>query len=224
MGLIRHKKGVAMSESESLNLFGEVQAMPVTLPSEPEVLERAVYEMDPWERREWAAANDPAVYSPSREYHADECADPPVDIPDRRKRPRSRKGYPVARDARHKLGALEGKRLRFQARVERRSEKPAYRGFPIPTLLLRGVSLADTGDEVADHLWFTAGKWAEGLRLGDLIEFDARVDSYVKGYRGHRDDVHLPEESSDWHLERPTRVAIVELGRGQLCRAEKVAL
>ena len=106
---------------------------------------------------------------------------------------------------------MEGKRLRFRAQVERRSEKPAYRGLPVPTLLLGGLSLADTGDELADHLWFTSGKWAEGLQPGDIIEFDARVDRYVKGYRGRREDAHLPEEA-DWRLERPTRVAVVQPG------------
>ena len=204
--------------AEARNLFGKTQTLPIALPQDRETLERAVYEMDPWERREWAAANGPATPNPPpRECRPDECPEPPAGPPAKRKRPRTRKGYPVARDARHKLGALEGKRLRFQARIERRSEKPAYRGLPVPTLLLSGVSLAETGDEVTDHLWFTAGKWAESLRPGDLIEFDARVDSYVKGYRGSREDVHLPEES-DWHLERPTRVRIIEIGHGRLCK------
>ena len=115
----------------------------------------------------------------------------------------------AAADARLTLGRLDGIRLRFRARLERWGEKPAFKGYPIRTLLLVDLTRADTGEVVADHLWFTSGKWAEGLSVGCTFEFDARVDSYRKGYRGYRDDEYLPGESLDWHLERPTKVTLI---------------
>jgi hypothetical protein len=120
-----------------------------------------------------------------------------------------KKGY------REELKPLNGQRLRFRARIERFGTKKAYRGWPIETMLLADVCVAATGQQVTDHLWFRVGtterraKWARNLAAGMVIEFDARVDSYWSGYCGRREDVYVPE-GVDYHLERPTRVAIVQ--------------
>ena len=113
-----------------------------------------------------------------------------------------------SRKPRAKLGRLNGQRLRFEARVERFGTKSAYRGPDVLTLMLRDVIRHDTRELVTSHLWFTAGKWSSDLKEGDLIEFDARVTEYAKGYRGRREDV-LSDVTLDYHLARPTRVVVV---------------
>lgn len=87
--------------------------------------------------------------------------------------------------ARLMLKEVEGQRFRCRAKI-------SYVG---KTLLLINVTDAIAGDILTDHLWFTSGKWSNGLKRGDEIEFDARVSRYVKksGIR-------------DWRLERPTKV------------------
>jgi hypothetical protein len=75
----------------------------------------------------------------------------------------------------------------------------------VPTLLLRDVTEPKTGYVLTDHVWFATGKWSQALRPGDVIEFDARVTTYEKGYKGRREDVCAPV-STGYRLERPTRV------------------
>lgn len=104
------------------------------------------------------------------------------------------------------LKKLDGKRLRFQATVERFGQKTNWHGYPESTILLKHVIQVDTGNLVADHLWFTVGKTlaALSLRPGETVEFDARVGDYEKGYRGRREDVFKPG-GIDYKLNRPTR-------------------
>ena len=106
------------------------------------------------------------------------------------------------------LQKRDGDRFRCRATVDRFGNKPAYRGYPIPTILLRNVVDAESGKLLTDHLWFTTGKWSSMLTIGDIFEFDARVSDYIKGYRGYRDDVDAPI-TQDWKLQRPTNVTVI---------------
>ena len=78
--------------------------------------------------------------------------------------------------------------------------------YPEETVLLKDVR-DSSGKIVADHLWFnlTKGFQAANLRNGDIVQFDARVAVYQKGYRGHRTDVYCPIEQ-DYKLSHPTKV------------------
>lgn len=73
------------------------------------------------------------------------------------------------------------------------------------------VLLIDVRDEsskmVTDHLWFnmTRGFAQANLQAGDIVEFRGRVEKYVKGYKGWRDDVCKPLEE-DYKLSFPTKV------------------
>ena len=105
---------------------------------------------------------------------------------------------------RTELAKRNGKRFRVKATIERFGTKRGWKGRELQTVLFRNV-IDEAGAPLADHLWITAGKWSSGLKPGDAISFDARVDEYEKGYFGRRDDVYV-EASRDWHLERPTKV------------------
>lgn len=104
------------------------------------------------------------------------------------------------------LQEREGKRGRFSGTVKRFGKKPAYKGPDLITLLL--VDVRDEADnEVTDHLWFVVRKQLKELNLqpGDKIEFTARVKSYIKGYRGRREDFDLPPMSRDYKLSHGTQ-------------------
>lgn len=100
-------------------------------------------------------------------------------------------------------------RARYIGTFEKNGIKRGYRG-PLPTILLKDITDA-TGFVVTDHLWMNETKAlrAAELKTGDKVAFDARVEKYVKGYFGRRDDVWAPP-SIDYRLSRPTRVSIVE--------------
>ena len=111
---------------------------------------------------------------------------------------------------RQELKELQGIRDRFSGVVERFGEKPSFRGYPKKTVLLKDITHLQSKKQVTDHLWFTIGKRLEELKVGDLVEFDARVTTYEKGYKGYRDDVFCPIEI-DYRLERPTKVQVVNI-------------
>lgn len=101
-----------------------------------------------------------------------------------------------------------GLRQTYLGTVERFGLKSSYRGPPKKTVLL--VHITDTdGHPVTDHLWLTVGKRLKHLQVGNLVQFDARVTSYLKGYRGRRDDIWEPLEE-DYRLSYPTNIKIVQ--------------
>lgn len=115
----------------------------------------------------------------------------------------------VISNTRIELEQRDGCRFLCRAVVERFGTKPAYRGPAIETILLRNVVEAKTGVVLTDHLWFATGKWSQGLKAGDRIAFEARSASYLKGYRGRREDVYDAPVRQDWRLQRPTQVRVV---------------
>jgi hypothetical protein len=95
-----------------------------------------------------------------------------------------------------------GRRERFSAKVERFGKKRNYHGFPEDTILLTNIKDAH-GTVVADHVWFSVGATFDWLNAGDLIEFDARVTTYMKGYSDNDPD---NPRRMDYRLSRPTKL------------------
>jgi len=109
---------------------------------------------------------------------------------------------------REKLKIRDGKRMRFKGTFDRYGLKSAYKGLPLETVCLENIQTMQ-GEEVTDHLWFNHTKGFKALGLlypGDVIAFDARVGSYLKGYGGEEYGQQV-----DYHLTRPTKLAV--LGR-----------
>lgn len=97
-------------------------------------------------------------------------------------------------------------RHRFRGTFVRFGKKNGYMGEE-DTILLSDIRRTDNGASICDHLWFNVTK---GFQLcvpkeGDILEFDARVAMYTKGYFGHREDVYVPIEK-DYKLSRPTKI------------------
>ncbi|MBN1991465.1 MAG: hypothetical protein JW953_02095 [Anaerolineae bacterium] len=107
---------------------------------------------------------------------------------------------------RKELGKMNGERARFYGTFERFGKKRGWKGREETTILLTNVCLVDTDNIVTEHLWFNLTKSFAALDLqpGDIVEFDARVKSYMKGYFGHREEVYRPYER-DYKLSHPTK-------------------
>lgn len=104
------------------------------------------------------------------------------------------------------LAPIVGSRRKFRGTFVRYGQKSGYRGT-LTTILLTTIEDVTSHKVVTDHLWFTMGKRFKALTLkdGDLVEFDARVTTYYKGYRGDRDDEVHPIEL-DYRLSFPTNL------------------
>lgn len=109
--------------------------------------------------------------------------------------------------SREKLAALEGRRITVTALIERH-------GRTTETYLLRHVRDAASGEVLAGHLWIKLGKWANGFRPLDHIEFSARAMPYVKGWMGDfsRAPEGAPMPSLEWGLGCVRDARIITFG------------
>lgn len=110
---------------------------------------------------------------------------------------------------RSELEKLDGERKRFRATVE---EFGTGRGPKrTETILLVDVRRTDEPDTVvADHVWFKKTAAFGGIALGDVIEFDAEVEPYEKGYQNFR--LGIDETTTDYRLSKPANVQVVTKG------------
>ena len=110
---------------------------------------------------------------------------------------------------RQKLAEREGVRDTFVGTFVRFGWKSGW-NQPQQSVLLKGIR-DQHGKRVADHLWFnlTKGFTQCDLQEGDLVEFNARVASYLKGYLGRRDDVWDRPVEEDYKLSHPTKVRVL---------------
>lgn len=107
-----------------------------------------------------------------------------------------------------KLGSA--RRYTFLAEFKRYGNKTnSYTKRIEWTILLVNVKEKTSGKEVTDHIWFSLGdqfKALGELKEGDVLQFDARVDTYIKGYAGWEDE----DREQDYRLSRPTKISRTE--------------
>ena len=107
---------------------------------------------------------------------------------------------------RKNLKKLNEIRKRFKGTFERFGTKAGYK-YPLTTLLFKDIIDISTKEKITEHIWFnlTKGFYTLDLKEGDVVEFDARVKRYTKGYMGYREDVYKPIET-DYKLSHPTKI------------------
>jgi hypothetical protein len=107
---------------------------------------------------------------------------------------------------RRPLAKDEGQRKRFRAEFVRIGRKTNFKGHSVDTLLLRNITDIEINQVVTDHVWFTYSKVFEtaNLREGDMIEFDARVKEYKKGYVNRA--LKIDNRKTDFRLSHPTKI------------------
>ena len=111
---------------------------------------------------------------------------------------------------RKKLKKSNGIRKRFKGIFEKFGMKSGYK-YPLTTILLKDIIDVSTGEKVSEHLWFNLTKQFNALNLKeeDIVEFDARVKNYTKGYMGYREDIYKPIKI-DYKLSHPTKIKKVK--------------
>jgi hypothetical protein len=107
---------------------------------------------------------------------------------------------------RKKLAAEQGQRKRFRAVFSRFGKKVNYNGHSETTILLIDIVDTETMTRVTDHAWFSYTKGFESVKLeeGVLLEFDARVKEYKKGYVNRK--IGVNNRKTDYKLSHPTKI------------------
>jgi len=109
-----------------------------------------------------------------------------------------------------KLKVIEDERRRFRALFERFGKKINYKGYTEETILFKNVTDVETNEVITEHIWFTMSKTFEKVNLipGVIIEFDARVKEYKKGYVNKA--LGVKRKKLDYKLSHPSKVTIVK--------------
>ena len=111
---------------------------------------------------------------------------------------------------RKQLKILDEHRGLFRGAFKKYGLKSGYKGASAETILL--VSICnDNGKIISDHLWFNMTKGFEKLgvlKAGDIIQFEARVKKYRKGYINPR--AGIDQSSFDYKLSHPTKIRRTE--------------
>lgn len=102
----------------------------------------------------------------------------------------------------------DGNRKKFKGTFIRKGRKTGFKGYSQETILLKDIIDIESGVIVTDHLWlnFTKRFEAAAIREGMVIEFEARVREYTKGYvnKGYKID----HRKKDYKLSHPTKFRI----------------
>jgi hypothetical protein len=105
-----------------------------------------------------------------------------------------------------KLGAEEGKRKKFRAVFERTGKKTNFKGYSEDTVLLKNIVDVETNNVMADHVWFSYTQGFEKALLteGAIVEFEARIKEYTKGYVNRK--LNFNSKVVDYKLSHPTKI------------------
>ena len=110
---------------------------------------------------------------------------------------------------RQQLEKIEDIRMTFIGIFERYGTKTNWNGYPENTILLKDIK-NQLGKNVTDHIWFSLTKGFQNLgklENGDIVQFQARVKPYTKGYVGRNEfDMVVDEREIDYKLNNPTKI------------------
>ncbi|MHA4812220.1 hypothetical protein ACX0G9_29260 [Flavitalea flava] len=107
---------------------------------------------------------------------------------------------------RTELKKTEMERGVFRGVFSKYGKKTNFRGPSTETILLTEIRNSE-GLFICDHLWFnlTKGFGKLGhLREGEILQFEARVKSYKKGYINKSAGIN--ESTLDYKLSHPTKM------------------
>ncbi len=110
---------------------------------------------------------------------------------------------------RKELAEEKDTRKKFRATFERLGKKVNYKGYSEDTILLKNIIDTDKNQQVADHLWFSYTKGFEGIKLtqGVVLEFEARIKEYRKGYVNK--GLKINSRKQDYKLSHPTKIKMI---------------
>lgn len=114
------------------------------------------------------------------------------------------------RGMRKKLAEEVGARKKVIGVFAHYGKKVNYKGYSEETVLVEQIVDAETNQVMCDHLWFSLTKGFEKLKLtkGDVLQFDARIKEYQKGYKNRAYKIN--NTSKDFKLSHPANISLVK--------------
>lgn len=102
-----------------------------------------------------------------------------------------------------------GERKTFTGKFVRTGKKAGFKGYSQETILLKDVTDKSTGEHVTDHVWLNYTKGFEHVnpQPGKIVEFQARIVEYKKGYRNSQ--FETARQKKDYKLSHPTQIRVV---------------
>ena len=102
-----------------------------------------------------------------------------------------------------------GEKHTFTAEFVKYSYKMSRAKVPIRTLLFQNIK-NEEGKIVADHIWFMTTNEFDKFKFhyGNVVQFDAYIGEYVKGYFGTRKDRNHNHKKMalDYNLSCPSQI------------------
>lgn len=110
---------------------------------------------------------------------------------------------------REKLEQIKKYQLRFRAIVSRFSTKTNFKGETEKTVMLDSIKRLDTDELVADHVWLPLSISLSQLNLtpGKIIDFNAKIESYKKGYVNLKRGID--NRKIDYKLSQLTKLNVI---------------
>lgn len=101
-----------------------------------------------------------------------------------------------------------GIRKKFKGTFVRTGRKAGFNGYSQETLLFKNIIDLESGTLVADHAWFNFTKGCEDAEIkeGIMVEFEARIKEYKKGYVNSKFKIN--KQKTDYKLSHPTKIRI----------------
>lgn len=104
-----------------------------------------------------------------------------------------------------------GNRKKFKGTFIRIGRKTGFKGYSQETILLKNIIDPENGLLITDHIWLnlTRGFEVAEIKEGMLVEFEARIKLYTKGYVNNR--YKTDHQKTDYKLSHPTKFKIATL-------------
>lgn len=111
---------------------------------------------------------------------------------------------------RKKLAEEGGIRKKFRGVFSRLGKKVNYKGYSEETVLIEHVVDDETNEIMCDHIWFSLTKGFAKLKLtkDDVLQFDARIKEYQKGYKNSTYKIN--NTTKDFKLSHPTNISLAK--------------
>ncbi|MCX8492034.1 MAG: hypothetical protein ORN54_13310 [Cyclobacteriaceae bacterium] len=111
---------------------------------------------------------------------------------------------------RKKLAEEAGIRKTFRGVFSRFGKKVNYKGYSEETVLIEHIVDDEKNEVMCDHIWFSLTKGFEKIKLtkGDVLQFDARIKGYQKGYKNST--LKINNTIKDFKLSHPTNISLTK--------------
>lgn len=121
---------------------------------------------------------------------------------------------------RNLLQFLEGNRFIFEGVIQRTGIRSTVDGTERETVMIKNIKLANKKTVICDHVWINSSKHLKEAKIGDVVQFEASVSKYVKGYKGEKNGINRPIKI-DYNINKFSHVKVIGKTFAESIKEEK---